>query len=232
MKNRFSIIIINEKTKKNYSVSFSQIIIKAFFSLLILCIIGIMYLIIENYSYLPYEQQQQQLYLEKQNLIEMIDFLKEQNIINDSLLKNYDLLFDYKNYQGLGEIIKPVDGIITQGISNDKQNPHNGIDIATQFKNKIFAIQDGIVIFSDDIQQLGNTIIIAHPNNYYSLYGHLFKSLVQEREIIQQNQMIGTVGNGKNDEGPHLHFEIWYNNLIIDPRKLIKEYKIKDVSIR
>ena len=44
--------------------------------------------------------------------------------------------------------------------------------------------------------------------------------------------MIGTVGNGKNDEGPHLHFEIWYNNLIIDPRKLIKEYKIKDVSIR
>ena len=40
------------------------------------------------------------------------------------------------------------------------------------------------------------------------------------------------VGNSENGEGPHLHFEIWNNNVIIDPRNLIKEYKTNDVSIR
>ena len=58
------------------------------------------------------------------------------------------------------------------------------------------------------------------------------KRLVSNREFVEKNQIIGRVGKSENDEGPHLHFEIWHNNLIIDPRNLIEEYKEKDVSIR
>ena len=46
------------------------------------------------------------------------------------------------------------------------------------------------------------------------------------------HRIIGHVGKSENDKGPHLHFEIWHNNLIIDPRNLIEEYKEKDVSVR
>ena len=129
-------------------------------------------------------------------------------------------------------IIAPVNGIVTQGIITNNKSPHHGLDIATTFKTPIKCIQDGIVIFSKKLEILGNTVIIAHHNNYYSLYGHMFSSQVKERELVLQNEVIGLVGKGKNEEGPHLHFEIWHNNLIIDPRNLIKEYKIKDVSIR
>ena len=49
--------------------------------------------------------------------------------------------------------------------------------------------------------------------------------------MVEKKQNIGTVGNANNNEGPHLHFEIWHNNVIIDPRNLIEEYKEKDVSV-
>ena len=48
---------------------------------------------------------------------------------------------------------------------------------------------------------------------------------------LKNNQMIGYVGKSGESDGPHLHFEIWKNHIIIDPRTLIKEYKINDVSI-
>ena len=51
-------------------------------------------------------------------------------------------------------------------------------------------------------------------------------------DFIQIGEVIGLVGQANNEEGPHLHFEIWHNNLIIDPRNLIKDYKINDVSIK
>ena len=49
---------------------------------------------------------------------------------------------------------------------------------------------------------------------------------------VKKGEVIGLVGDANNEEGPHLHFEIWHNNLIIDPRNLIKDYKINDVSIK
>ena len=56
--------------------------------------------------------------------------------------------------------------------------------------------------------------------------------LISNREFVEQNQIIGQVGKAKKGGGPHLHFEIWHNNLIIDPRNLIEEYKLNDVSIK
>ena len=153
-------------------------------------------------------------------------------MISDSLLYQFDLLDDYHNLNNFLPISKPVDGIITRGIIQNKKNPHNGVDIAAIFKSNVMATQKGLVVFSDKIDYLGNTIIIAHPNNYYSLYAHMNIRLVSNREFVEKNQVIGHVGKSKNEEGPHLHFEIWHNNLIIDPRNLIEEYKIKDVSIR
>ena len=55
---------------------------------------------------------------------------------------------------------------------------------------------------------------------------------VTERQLVNQGDIIGYVGKKENDDAPHLHFEIWHNNVIIDPRNLIKEYEIKEVSIK
>ena len=60
----------------------------------------------------------------------------------------------------------------------------------------------------------------------------MFKNNVKNRQYVLNGDIVGYVGKSKNDDGPHLHFELWHNNLIIDPRNLIKDYKINDVSIK
>ena len=125
----------------------------------------------------------------------------------------------------------PVEGVVTKGVSLNKIPPHNGIDIAAKSNSQVKAAQEGMVIFSNPLNDYGNTIIIAHPNSYYSVYSHLEKCIPNEREYVEAKQTIGYVGQTGNSDGPHLHFEIWKNHHIIDPRQLIKDYEIKDVSI-
>jgi len=230
--NYFSIVLINQKTKMNFSITLSRwtfyIIVLCFVTL----IISVGVLSYQAYTQRPYKEQLAIIHNNKNHFIDMINYLKKNETITDSLLSEYQLLNQYNNLNNILPIIKPVDGIITQGINIKKNNPHHGIDIATSFKNNIKAVQDGIVILSDNIVSLGHTVIIAHPNNYYSIYGHMHKRLCKTRDFIKMGDVIGLVGQANNEEGPHLHFEIWHNNLIIDPRNLIKDYKINDVSIK
>ena len=228
----FSIVLINQKTKVNFSMSLSRwafYLILLCFSLLIISTIILSY---QAYKQKPYKQQLAIIHNNKNNFLNMMNDLKKNETITDSMMLKYSILYEYNNLNNIAPILKPVDGIITQGISLNKKRAHYGIDIATSFKSNIQATQDGIVILSDEIKSLGHTVIIAHPNNYYSIYGHMHKRLCKVRDFIKMGDVIGLVGAANNEEGPHLHFEIWHNNLIIDPRNLIKEYKIKDVSIR
>ena len=55
--------------------------------------------------------------------------------------------------------------------------------------------------------------------------------LVHSGEKVSKNQVISYVGETGNSKGPHLHYEIWKNNQILDPREIVLEYKKKDVSI-
>ena len=230
--NRFSFIAINESSNNRFSFSISSLLLKFIISSVTGLTMFFLYLTIKIYNQQPYDQQMAMIVNQQNNVMNILNELENKNLIQDSTLIKFNLLLDYNDYKNILPISKPVDGIITQGISLDKKNPHFGIDIATTFKNEVHATQKGMVIFSDKLNTLGNTVIIAHPNNYYSLYAHMHKTIVEVRQIVTQNQPIGYVGTASNEEGPHLHFEIWHNSLIIDPRNLIKDYKIKDVSVK
>ena len=62
-------------------------------------------------------------------------------------------------------ISKPAEGIITKGININ--NSHNGIDVAAIYKSDVQAIQKGIVVLADKINELGNTVIISHHENFF-----------------------------------------------------------------
>ena len=161
------------------------------------------------------------------NIIDII-FNKEFSNDSDSIrLRNIKNLIIRKGPET--SMIAPVDGYSTEGLNIDTN--HNGVDIVSKKGDLIKCAQDGLVIFSGFNDDSGNTIIISHPFNYFTVYSHCDSLFVKQRDIVSQGDPIGTLGDtGKIKSGPHLHFEIWHNDTIIDPRNVIKKYGELDVS--
>jgi len=154
---------------------------------------------------------------------------------NDSLIHKYpsekELIDNYfKNLDEVKSMIPPVSGYVTQGLDLKSNFTHTGIDIAAKKGEKILSPADGLVVFSGITDDLGKTIIISHSNNLFSLYGHNDKNTVNPRTIVNKGDVIGYVGETGNTDGPHLHFELWKNSEVLDPRDYINIYKKKDIS--
>ncbi len=81
------------------------------------------------------------------------------------------------------------------------------------WREPVYSIANGIVVFSDWNTALGNVVLIEHhlPNGakVWSQYAHLDKRMVQKGDIVARRQQVGTVGRGPNHRfAAHLHFEI------------------------
>jgi murein DD-endopeptidase MepM/ murein hydrolase activator NlpD len=63
----------------------------------------------------------------------------------------------------------------------------------------------------------GNAVIIEHSFGYKTLYGHLASIRVRRGQRVKKGQIIGFIGISGRSTGPHLHFEVWLNNRLIDP---------------
>jgi murein DD-endopeptidase MepM/ murein hydrolase activator NlpD len=95
---------------------------------------------------------------------------------------------------------------------------HTGIDMARGAGAPILAAGDGVVVvagFSD--VGYGNHVIIAHAGGFLTLYGHLQSMLVKPGDTVSQGQVVGLMGSTGNSTGPHLHFEVRFNNTPVDP---------------
>jgi murein DD-endopeptidase MepM/ murein hydrolase activator NlpD len=124
----------------------------------------------------------------------------------------------------------PVEGFVTRRLQHT--NDHFEIDKTTKNQNDVRVPIAGRVVYSGISEDLGKTIIVSHAGGFITVYGHNDTIMVNSGDALQKNQIISRVGETGKSQGPHLHFEIWKNNQILDPREIIPEYKEKDVSIR
>ena len=148
---------------------------------------------------------------------------KENNAIGEARAINSDLNY-FKN-----KFIMPVEGIITgvygsQRILNGKPKwPHYGIDIAADQGTHIKSSANGIVTMAeDDLYYTGGTIIMDHGHGISTIYSHLETILVSIGDIINQGDIIGTVGSTGRSTGPHLDFRINWFQTRLDPLSILK----------
>lgn len=99
---------------------------------------------------------------------------------------------------------------------------HLGVDLDAVEGTSVYAVNDGRVVFAEELTVYGKTIIIDHGLGIYSLYLHLSEFKVSEGEILEKGELIGFSGNTGWSAGPHLHLSIKVNGASVDPLRFIK----------
>lgn len=114
----------------------------------------------------------------------------------------------------------PVPGRITSNYGYRKRfgRMHLGVDLALKINDTIYAAFDGKVrLTAFNRKGYGNYIIIRHPNNLETVYGHLNKTLVKPDQVVRAGDPIGLGGSTGHSTGPHLHFETRFMGYAINP---------------
>lgn len=103
---------------------------------------------------------------------------------------------------------------------------HEGIDLFAPVGTPVMASRSGRVIAAGESRGMGKFIIIRHPGNLMTIYGHLSKIYVRKNDFVKQAQVIGCVGKTGNanfgDIQPHLHFEIKKKGVPQDPLEYLE----------
>jgi murein DD-endopeptidase MepM/ murein hydrolase activator NlpD len=67
----------------------------------------------------------------------------------------------------------------------------------------------------------GNIVIIDHGYGLKSMYIHMKDININNGDLVKQGQIIGTVGSTGRSTGPHLHWNIYWNKIRVNPEMLL-----------
>ena len=161
-----------------------------------------------------------------------VDRIKEDELLRKEIelneqLHDRDLMAKTENFKPreipLEQMyfVPPISGgIISADYMPDKK--HMGLDIMAPKNTAIKAIMDGYVFTSDWTLETGNTIGIQHTNNLISFYKHNSALLKKTGSFVKAGEAVSIIGNtGTLSNGPHLHFELWYNGKAVNPKNYI-----------
>ena len=116
----------------------------------------------------------------------------------------------YRSTSGFGYRVDPFTG---------RYAYHSGADMAGDFGTPILASAPGRVMAAERRGPYGNMVEIDHGRGIRTRYGHLQHLFVKPGDIVHFRQKIATMGSSGRSTGPHLHYEIWFNNVVRDPTK-------------
>ncbi|KKR79398.1 MAG: Peptidase M23 family protein [Candidatus Daviesbacteria bacterium GW2011_GWA1_41_61] len=121
---------------------------------------------------------------------------------------------------GGGSFSWPTRGSFTQYFSWY----HPGIDLADSSAPPIAAADGGSVVVAGwpDNYGYGNRVVVDHGNGYKTLYAHLSNIYVSIGQTVSRGQVLGKMGTTGRSTGIHLHFEIRYKGIAVNPLAILK----------
>jgi murein DD-endopeptidase MepM/ murein hydrolase activator NlpD len=122
--------------------------------------------------------------------------------------------------------IWPVAGWVTrefQTAGDPIFTTHFGLDVAARESTPVVSTADGIVTFADWDQNLGWLVEIDHGYDMSTRYGHNARLRVDRGQAVRRGQIIALVGNTGRSTAPHLHYEVWKDDVPVDPRGYLPE---------
>lgn len=122
------------------------------------------------------------------------------------------------------------DKVITSRFGWRWGRAHRGIDIDLITGDSLYAMFDGIVRFANYSSGHGRTVVVRHYNGLETLYAHLSSYGVKANDTVKAGDFLGKGGRSGNARGSHLHLEMTYQGVHINPEYLLKFDENNDVN--
>lgn len=121
---------------------------------------------------------------------------------------------------------KPVDSVYTSpfGVrrmfNGEMRSKHTGLDFRAAVGVPIKAVAEGTVLIATNFYFAGNCVYIDHGQGVVSMYFHLSEILVKKGDNVDETTVIGKAGATGRVTGPHLHFSLSAQGVLVDPEPL------------
>jgi septal ring factor EnvC (AmiA/AmiB activator) len=156
------------------------------------------------------EQEAQRLIETREELEKMISGLAEKREKSLAALREAELL-KKTFYEKRGNLPWPAEGTVVSQFGRRKHADLNitvinsGIKIRTSPSSPVRSVERGTVIYAADFRSYGQTVIVDHGGDSYSVYGLMGNLLVKEGEKIPLGKILGA---SSPEEGSQIYFEL------------------------
>lgn len=122
---------------------------------------------------------------------------------------------------GIDEFRWPVRGRVISSFGEKTSSGRNdGIDISVPEGTAVKAAENGVVVYAgDELEGLGNLVLVRHADGWVSAYGHNKAIDVKRGDEVRRGQTIARSGKTGSAEMPKLHFELRKSSAPVDPLK-------------
>lgn len=114
----------------------------------------------------------------------------------------------------------------TNPIEGGRKEFHPGIDLRAKLNTPVYATADGIVKQSRNSNDwskrgYGKLLVIVHGYGFETLFGHLNKVIVKAGQFVKKGDLVAYSGNTGYSNGPHLHYEVRYLQMTLEPKNFL-----------
>jgi murein DD-endopeptidase MepM/ murein hydrolase activator NlpD len=99
---------------------------------------------------------------------------------------------------------------------------HSGVDFAGPWGSVVHATAPGVVVFAGNRGGYGNMVEVDHGFGIHTRYGHLSAIGVKIGTQVEKGANLGRVGSTGRSTGPHVHYEVWYDDVAKNPTNFIE----------
>lgn len=141
---------------------------------------------------------------------------------SNQLAKNDSTLFlRLTGGKRLQEYEVPIEGVVTSRFGWRDGRNHNGVDIDLEVWDTVRTCFPGMVRMARYYGGYGRVVVVRHWNGLETLYAHLHRIKVKPGDVVSAGDLIGLGGSSGHSTGSHLHWEIRFKGVPLDPHAFI-----------
>jgi murein DD-endopeptidase MepM/ murein hydrolase activator NlpD len=126
-----------------------------------------------------------------------------------------------------GPFVLPVPGTTTSGfgrltmLNGRAAGRHQGADFRAATGTPVSAPNTGRVVLAADLYLSGNTVVLDHGQDLFSVFAHLSEMSVEVGSVALKGGLLGRAGATGRVTGPHLHWAVRVGTMSVNPQALI-----------